>query len=65
MNLKNKIIKVKIIKIYLIDLRSHHIDVEYSDIEIKIFHHFTLQRIIVEIQKLQDDDQTCKRKSIT
>ena len=65
MNLKNKMIKVKIIKIYLIDLRSHHIDVEYSDIEIKIFHHFTLQRIIVEIQKLQDDDQTCKRKSIT
>ncbi len=40
-NLKNKMIKVKIIKIYLIDLWSHHIDVEYSDIKIKTFHHFT------------------------
>ncbi len=48
-NLKNKMIKVKIIKIYLIDLWSHHIDVKYSDIEIEIFHHSTLQRIIVEI----------------
>jgi len=51
-------IKVKIIKIYLIN-------VEYSDIEIKTFHHFTLQRIIVEIQRLQNDDQTYKQKSIT
>ena len=57
-------IKVKIIKIYLIDLQSHHIDVEYSDIMIKTFHHLILQRIIVEIQRLQNDDQTHKRKSI-
>ncbi len=64
-NLENKIIKVKIIKIYLIDLWSHHIDVEYSDIEIETFHHSTLQRIIVEIRRLQDDDQTRKRRSIT
>jgi len=64
MNLKNKMIKVKIIKIYLIDLWSHHIDIEYSDIEIETFHHFTLQRIIVKIQRLQDDDQTCKRRFI-
>ncbi len=64
-NLENKMIKVKIIKIYLIDLWSHHIDVEYSDIEIETFHHFTLQRIIVEIWRLQDDDQTCKQRFIT
>ena len=64
-NLENKMIKVKIIKIYLIDLWSHHIDVEYSDIEIETFHHSTLQRIIVEIQRLQDDDQTRKQRSIT
>ena len=48
-NLKNKMIKVKIIKIYFINLWLHHIDVKYSDIEIEIFHHSTLQRIIVEI----------------
>ncbi len=53
------------IKIYLIDLWSHHIDVEYSDIEIKTFHHSTLQQIIVKIQRLQDNDQTCKQRSIT
>ncbi len=64
-NLDDKMIKVKIIKIYLIDLWSHHIDVEYSDIEIKTFHHSTLQRIIVEIWRLQDDDQTRKRRFIT
>ncbi len=64
-NLKNKMIKVKIIKTYLIDLWSYHIDVEYSDIEIETFHHFTLQRIIVEIWRLQDDDQTRKQRSIT
>ncbi len=64
-NLKNKMIKVKIIKIYLIDLRSHHIDIEYSDIEIETFHHSTLQRIIVEIWRLQDDDQTRKQRFIT
>ena len=58
-------IKVKIIKIYLINLWSHHIDVEYSDIEIETFHHSTLQRIIVEIRRLQDDDQTRKRRFIT
>ncbi len=63
-NLKNKIIKVKIIKIYFIDLWLHHIDVEYSDIKIETFHHFILQRIIVEIQKLQNDDQTCKQRFI-
>ncbi len=64
-NLKNKMIKVKIIKVYFINLWSHHIDVEYSDIEIKTFHHSTLQQIIVEIQRLQDDDQTCKQRFIT
>ena len=55
-NLKNKMIKVKIIKIYLINLWSHHIDIEYSDIKIETFHHSTLQWIIVEIQRLQDND---------
>ncbi len=64
-NLEDKMIKVKIIKIYLINLWSHHIDVEYSSIEIETFHHSTLQRIIVEIQRLQDNDQTCKQKFIT
>ena len=64
-SLKNKIIKVKIIKIYLINLWSYHIDVEYSDIKIKTFHHFTLQWIIVKIQRLQDNDQTCKQRFIT
>ncbi len=64
-NLEDKMIKVKIIKIYLIDLWSHHIDVEYSDIEIETFHHSTLQQIIVEIQRLQDNDQTCKQRFIT
>ncbi len=64
-NLKNKMIKVKIIKTYLIDLWLHHIDVEYSDIKIETFHHFTLQRIIVEIWRLQDNDQTRKRRFIT
>ncbi len=64
-NLKNKMIKVKIIKTYLINLWSYHIDVEYSDIKIETFHHFTLQRIIVEIWRLQDDDQTRKQRSIT
>ena len=49
-------IKVKIIKIYLINLWSHHINVEYSDIKIETFHHFTLQQIIVEIQRLQDNN---------
>ncbi len=63
-NLKDKMIKVKIIKIYLIDLQSHHIDIEYSDIKIETFHHFTLQWIIVEIRRLQDDDQTCKQRFI-
>ncbi len=58
-------IKVKIIKAYLIDLRSHHIDVEYSDIEIEAFHHSTLQRIIAGIRRLQGDDQTRERRSIT
>ncbi len=64
-NLKNKMIKVKIIKIYLINLWLHHIDIEYSNIEIETFHHSTLQRIIVEIQRLQDNDQTRKQRSIT
>ena len=41
------------------------IKVEYSDIKIETFHHFTLQRIIVEIQRLQDDDQTHKQRFIT
>ncbi len=41
-NLNDKIIKVKIIKIYFIDLWSHYIDVEYFDIKIKTFHHSTL-----------------------
>ncbi len=63
-NLKNKMIKVKIIKIDFIDLWSYYIDIEYSDIKIETFHHFTLQWIIVEIQRLQDDDQTCKQRFI-
>ncbi len=58
-------IKVKIIKIYLINLWSYHIDVEYSDIEIETFHHSILQQIIIEIQRLQDDNQTCKQRFIT
>ncbi len=58
-------IKVKIIKIYLINLQSHYIDVEHFDIEIETFHHSTLQRIIVEIWRLQDDDQTRKQRFIT
>ena len=48
-NLKNKMIKVKIIKTYFINLWSHHINVEYLNIKIKTFHHSILQRIIVEI----------------
>ncbi len=64
-SLDDKMIKIKIIKSYFTDLRLHHIDIEYSDIEIEAFHHFTLQQVIVEIQRLQKNDQTHKRKSIT
>ncbi len=64
-SLDDKMIKINIIKSYFTDLWSHHIDIEYSDIEIEAFHHSTLQQVIVEIQRLQENDQTRKRKSIT
>ncbi len=64
-SLNDKMIKIKIIKSYFTDLQSHHIDIEYSDIEIEAFYHSTLQRVIVEIWRLQENNQTCKQRSIT
>jgi hypothetical protein len=64
-SLGDKTVKAKTIKAYLTDLRSHHIDIEYSGTEIEAFHHPTLQRVIAGIRRLQGDSQTRERRPIT
>jgi hypothetical protein len=64
-SLGDKTVKAKIIKAYLTGLRSHYIDIGYSDTDIEAFHHPTLQRIIAGIRGLQGDDQTRERRPIT
>ena len=44
----------KAIKTYLSGLRSHHIDVDYSEVEVEVFHHPTLERVATNIRKPTD-----------
>jgi len=64
-SLGDRALKPKTIKAYFTGLRSHHVNIGYSVTEIEAFHHPTLQRVMVEIRRLQGDNQTRERRPIT
>ena len=49
----------------MIDLRSYHVDLSYSDADLKIFVNLFLKRIIVDIKRRNNEVNTKERRSIT
>ena len=49
----------------MIDLRSYHVNLSYSDVDLKIFTNLLLKRIIVDIKRRNDEANTKKRRLIT
>ena len=55
----------KTIEFYLVDLRSYHVNLNYSDLDLKVFINFLLKRIVVDIKRRNNETNTKKRRSIT
>ena len=55
----------KTIDFYLVNLRSYHVNLNYSDLDLKIFINSLLKRIVVDIKRRNDEINTKKRRSIT
>ena len=55
----------KIIDSYLINLRSHYINLDYFDNDLNIFANSILKRIIVDFKKRNDETRIFKKTSIT
>ena len=58
-------ILAKTIDFYLIDLRSYHVNLNYNDLDLKIFINSLLKRIVVDIKRRNDEINTKEKRSIT
>ena len=63
--LKTRKLLAKTIEFYLINLRSYHVNLDYSDLDLKVFINSLLKRIVVDIKRRNDEINTKKRRSIT
>ena len=63
--LKTRKLLVKTIDFYLVNLRSYHVNLDYSDLDLKVFINSLLKRIVVDIKRRNDEINTKKRHSIT
>ena len=64
-SLRTRKLLAKTIDFYLVSLRSYHVNLNYSDFDLKIFINSLLKRIVVDIKKRNDEINTKKRRSIT
>ena len=63
--LRTRKILVKTIDFYLISLRSYHVNLNYSDLDLKVFINSLIKRIVVDIKRRNDEINTKERRSIT
>ena len=63
--LRTRKLLAKTIDFYLVSLRSYHVNLDYSDLDLKVFINSLLKRIVVDIKRRNDEINTKKRRSIT
>ena len=63
--LRTRKLLAKTINFYLVSLRSYHVNLDYSDLDLKVFINSLLKRIVVDIKRRNDEINTKKRRSIT
>ena len=57
--------RAKIISLYFMRLRLYHVNLEYTQDELKTFTHLLLKRVIADIKRRNNEIDTRKRISIT
>ena len=63
--LRTRKLLAKTINFYLMSLRSYHVNLDYNDLDLKVFINSLLKRIVVDIKRRNDEINTKKRRSIT
>ena len=63
--LRTRKLLVKTIDFYLVSLRLYHVNLDYSDVDLKVFINSLLKRIVVDIKRRNDEINTKKKRSIT
>ena len=63
--LRTRKILAKTINFYLVNLHSYHVNLNYSDLNLKIFINSLLKRIVVDIKRRNDEINTKERRLIT